>query len=239
MHIPSLTPKLATVSSSLMFVALVGCYGSAPPLPPKVALPTRTPGAPIVLTTKTRVRIESVRKKSQTCPKGHTKESQACIVTHYTVKEPVRRTSSNLTYGVEPLNYAQFKVMTDPHFDEKLERLARYSKVCRRANIPRWVGIGLSLAGATLLGIAAANDAPAASYAGIGSAGGGVASYALGYFIWGGKRCNDARAIYRKVDLSRDEQRVEVHGERAAELMKKRVDEFNMRQTTATKTAHQ
>ncbi len=206
------------------FVA--ACYGAAPPKPAHVQLPMLQSDAEIGVFSESTTTVENVTKQSRTCP-DHPTEDNQCVTTNYTVAEPVTHTTTTATYGTEPINYGQFKVITDPHYDEKLARLDDLAHKCERANIPRYAGIGLMVGG--LIGglIAGVAGSPTGEYALMyGGAGAGLASYALGYFAFGGRDCVEARGLYNEVDLAGRTDTTVYGGDTAVE-MKTLADQFN------------
>lgn len=192
--------KNAAVLSSLFLVA---CYGAAPPKPPVVPLPPTQDGAQILVSTESHTTYENVQKQATSCPQGKSEGDPSCTVTHYNVTEPVTHTTSAAAYGSEPITYAQFKVMTDPHYQEKVEAVGDLGHKCQRANTPRYIGLGMLAAGLLVGPIISAEGGggvgTAVTYGGL--LGGGV-SYAAGYFAFGGRDCNEARAIYNSIDYS-------------------------------------
>src|SRR5690242_2476900 len=104
----------------LILLPLAACYGAAPGRPPRVPLPPAIDDAEVVVHSETKTEIEDVQKQASTCPQGHGQGDPACTVTTYTVAEPVTRTTSTASYADQPISFAQFKVMTDPKWNEKL-----------------------------------------------------------------------------------------------------------------------
>jgi hypothetical protein len=212
---------------------LAACYGAAPPKPARVPLPHTVDGAEIRVHTESRTELEDVPKESTTCPQGHASGSPACVVTRYTVREPVTRTYSSATYAESPISYAQFKVMTDPQYDQKLSRLEELSHRCKRANVPRYVGLGLmvgSLIAAPIVG--KATDSTAASQGTLwGMLGAGSASFALGYFAFGGRDCNEARGIYHDVNVAGFTATTDLEGADLAAEMSELASRFNAGQS--------
>jgi hypothetical protein len=211
---------------------LAACYGAAPPKPARIPLPPPVEGAQIAVHTEESTTIESVAKEAKTCPANYASDRD-CLVTKYTVKEPVTRVHSTATYGDEPISYAQFKVLTDPQYDEKLSRLEGLSQRCKRANVPRYVGLGLmlgSLIAAPIVG--KATDSTAASQGTLwGMLGAGGASFALGYFSFGGRDCNEARGIYNDVEVSGLTGTTTISGGDAAAEMAALAERFNATQS--------
>lgn len=189
---------MKSVAFATLSMSLVACYGAAPPKPARIPLPPPVEGGQIAVYSEDRTAFETVQKQASTCPQGHTEGSPACTVTRYTVKEPVTRTHTTATYADQPISYAQFRVMTDPHYDQKLARLDDLSHKCKRANVPRYAGMGAFLAGLVAGPIVGGTTGQVIFWGGLA---GGTTSYALGYFAFGGRDCNEARAIYRDVEV--------------------------------------
>ena len=195
--------KSAPASFLFALVSLSACYGAAPPKPPLVPMPTLQRGARIDVDTVSKTTMESVAKTASSCPQGVGTGDPSCVVTHYSVMEPVTRTSSQMSYAGEPVTVAQFRVLTDPQYDQEVVALADLAHKCQRANVPRYVGIGMFAVGLlvpTLLG----SHMPSAANEGVfwGGVVGGSASYALGYFSFGGRDCVRARELSNKIDMS-------------------------------------
>lgn len=240
-HVRKLRTQHATRAATALAVLtlLVGCYGAAPPRPEAVPLPALVAGTPISVDSESSTKIELVHRKSETCPQGHTRGSQACVVTRYSEREPVTRTSTTATYGSSPLNYAQFQVLTDPAYESKLAALDEHSKACRGANVPRWIGAGLAIGGLVGFTVGASRGNQAATIGGEIAMAAGAGSYVLGYYAFGGKRCGTARGLYRELDLSTESSMTEVAGADLAEEMKRLADEFNVTsdQASSARTA--
>jgi hypothetical protein len=205
-------------------VSLVACYGSAPGRPPKVPLPTISTDAELVVHSETRTSIENVAKEASSCPAGHNAPDPACTITRYTVAEPVTRTKTTATLGEQALDFAQFKVITDPKWNDKLAELDDLSHKCTRANVPRYAGIGLMVGGLVTGMIVGGSAGKGIAYGGF--IGGGV-SYGVGYFAYGGRDCVRAAALYRELDLSRDTGLTIVEGADTAVEMKTLAEQFN------------
>jgi hypothetical protein len=212
---------------SLAFSALTGCYGAAPPRPATIPLPPIAEGAEIEVRTEVKTTMEDVSKEASTCPAGHAPGSPACTITRYTVSEPVTRTKSTASYAGEPISYAQLRVMTDPDREAKLANLANLSHTCTRANVPRYAGLGLVIGGLILAGIGGSKNSSAVVWSGYGAVALGGGAYALGYFSFGGRDCNEARSLYNQVDVSTQVDWHEVMGQEYASEMKTMADSFN------------
>lgn len=211
---------------------LTACYGAAPPRPAKPALPTLRDDAELVVTTERKTEIEDVAKESTSCPTGHAAGSPACTVHRYTVAEPVTRTHTHATYAGETITYGQFRVLTDNDYDAKLSRLDDLSTGCKRANIPRYIGLGLVLGGLVAIPLSKGNDIVLGSgYAAL--AGGGV-SYGLGYFSFGGRECNAARRLYNDIDMSEESTWQSVQGRDVASEMAALAERFNAQRRPAS-----
>lgn len=218
--------KPAVIALSL---SLAACYGAAPPKPVHVQLPMLQSDAEIGVFSESKTTIEQVQREASTCPQGKSEGDPSCVVTKYTSAEPVTRTTTTATYANAPITYAQFKVLTDPHWDQKLADLDDLAHKCQRANIPRYAGLGLMLGG--LLGgyIVGAATGSAGAEAGVmyGGAGLGAASYALGYFAFGGRQCNEARSLFNELDMSAAVGWNTVEGDDYAVQMKSLAEQFN------------
>lgn len=220
---------------SVMFAAttmVAACYGAAPPRPPQVPLPAQVPGGEIAVASDTKTAFEQVEKEAKTCPAG----AGQCVVTRYTETEPVTRTTTRASYAGAPINYGQFRTMTDPSYDAKLATLADLSRRCERANVPRYLGMGLVVAG-LVAGAAVSGDAgPTIMYAGVGA---GAASYGLGYLAFGGRDCATAATLYRELDMTQAMQYDTVEGARRAAEMQALAEQFNaaIRATAASAAA--
>lgn len=213
-------------------ILLAACYGAAPPRPATIPLPPLRDDAELVVTSESKTEIEDVAKQSTSCPAGHAEGSPACTVHRYTVAEPVTRTYSRASYGGEPLSYGQFRVLTDPDHDRKRARLADLSTRCQRANIPRYLGLGLLLGGLVAIPLSQGNDVVLG--AGYVALAGGAASYTTGYFMFGGRQCNEARRLYHQIDFAEEATWETVQGRRVASEMATLAEQFNARQRPAS-----
>ncbi|HEY1814269.1 MAG TPA: hypothetical protein VGG74_18085 [Kofleriaceae bacterium] len=211
--------------AAFLSLSLAACYGAAPPKPPTVPLPAINAGAEIAVQSESNTSMESVPHEARTCASDGT----GCVTTTYQTTEPVTRTHTTATYNEQPITYAQFNVMTDPRWDQKLAELDDLASKCQRANYPRYAGIaliGVGLVGGLIAGAAGggANAEYALMY---GGAGLGLASYALGYFAFGGRDCVEARALFNEMDMSRAMHENVVDGADVAAQMKTLADQFN------------
>ncbi|HUJ60133.1 MAG TPA: hypothetical protein VLX92_16620 [Kofleriaceae bacterium] len=205
-------------------ISLIACYGAAPPKPPQIPLPQIAEGTPIEVHSETNTTIEAVDKQASTCPAGHAEGDPACVITHYTENEPVTRTTTTASYGGQPINFAQFKVITDPKWNDKLGELDDLSTKCHRANIPRYAGMGLMLGGLVTGLVVGGSAGQAILYGGVGLGG---ASYALGYFAFGGRDCVEARELYNYLNVQEETAWNSVQGADYATQMKALADQFN------------
>jgi hypothetical protein len=197
---------------------LVACYGAAPPRPVTVPLPHLSDDEVLEVQTKSETNIENVSHKSYSCPAGHAEGSPECIVHTYVVAEPVTRTHSTMTLGGAPISVAQFRVLTDRDYDKKLGQLEDLSGQCQHANVPRYVGWGLALAGVVMYS-ASAYTGKLGQQIGFVSLLGGAGAMTWGYYGYGGKKCNEAEALYRDVNHGPElDQTVADGSERALEL---------------------
>jgi hypothetical protein len=168
-----------------------------------------------------------VDKQASACPAGTAEGDPSCKVSSYTVTEPITRTTSAPWYGAEPITYAQFRVMTDPHYDEKLTELEDLSHKCERSNIPRYVGISMMVAGLVAGSIVARDDVTTGSYYAYAGLLGGGATYGLGYFALGGSDCKRARALSSELDMTTAMTLKSVDGPEYAAAMKTLAQRFN------------
>jgi hypothetical protein len=194
--------KSATRLLTPLLLSLVACYGAAPPRPPKVPLPDIQTGAEIDVFSDSKTTYENVQKQSSTCPAGKSEGDPSCLITKYNVTEPVTRTTSRASYATQPITYGQLKVMTDPHYDEKLTTLEDLSHKCQRANTPRYIGLAMLGVGLIVGPIMARVDSTAGAITMYGGLIGGGVSYGAGYFAFGGRDCNRARALSNEVDMT-------------------------------------
>jgi hypothetical protein len=209
---------------------LAGCYGGAPPAPPEVAVSV-VPGEEVEVRARREDTTERVEQKSHTCPQGHSPGSPACVVTTYYERVPVTYYYAKANYAGRTLTLAELDALTDPEWKTRIDKLNEYRAVCKQANVPRFVGLGLLIAGGVAVGIGGSRSDTGLGkgliFGGIGGVGVGLGSYALGYFSFGGKRCNQARAIYDSLPSARDK---EAFGIEQVEEMKNAADRFNAQQ---------
>ncbi len=215
--------------ATLVSLSLAACYGAAPPKPVHVQLPMLQSDAEIGVFSESKTTVENVSHRASTCPQGKSEGDPSCVVTNYVVAEPVTHTTTTATYANAPISYAQFRVLTDPHWDQKLADLDDLSHRCTRANIPRYAGLGLmvgGLLGAYIVGAATGSTGASQGVLWGGVAGGG-ASYALGYFAFGGRQCVEARSLFNSMDMSAALSENVVEGEDYAAEMKSLAEQFN------------
>ena len=216
-------------SVALLSVFAAACYGAAPPKPVHVQLPMIENDAEVGVFSSSKTTIENIEHSASTCPQGKGEGDPSCVITKYTVAEPVTRTTTTASIGNTPISYGQFRVITDPHWDQKLTNLDDLSHKCQRANVPRYVGIGLMVGGLLAGYIVGAATGNTSAEAGMmyGGAGAGGLSYALGYFAFGGRDCVEARGLYNELDMSQAVGWNSVEGESYATEMKALADQFN------------
>lgn len=207
-----------------VLLLLPACYGAAPGKPPRIPLPPVVDDAEVAVHSETKTEVEDVQKQASSCPQGHGPGDPACTVTTYTVAEPVTRTTSTATYADQPISFAQFKVLTDPKWNEKLAELDELATKCKRANIPRYAGLGFMLGGLVTGMIVGGDSGKTIAYGGFGA---GAASYTLGYFAFGGADCVRAQRLYDELDLSREMAWNSVQGADYATEMKALAQQFN------------
>jgi hypothetical protein len=211
----------------VVIASLTACYGSAPPPPTKIPLPSLVDGEEIRVTSQDITKIEQVTHEAKSCNEA-TPDPQHCTKTTYTEAEPVTRTHTTASYGGQPINYAQLRVLGDPQYDAKLAQLEELSHVCRRANIPRYVGLAAILGGIVVaqIGSSPKNSNYPVEFAGFAAIAGGITSYAIGYYTMGGRECREARALYEELEVG-NKTWSDVIGSGYAEEMKALAEKFN------------
>jgi hypothetical protein len=222
----------AAVFGGLSLAALAlsaGCYGAAPPRPERVAVPELGADANLEVYSHSATTYENVNRESETCPQGHTTGSSSCVKTTYTVKEPVTRTISTATIGGTPIDYAQFQVISNPRYEEDLVTLADHSEACQEANLPRYIGMGLAIAGVVAYSVGASKSNSTVANIGLLGLAGGAGSYTAGYFAFGGNRCVQAAGLYREINYALYNGQTEIRGSVTALEMKTLADQFNQR----------
>ena len=219
---------MKTVAASLRHLAiavsisgLAGCYTAAPPEAPHVPLPRTVDGASIDVSSVSKTTLETIDKTARTCAQNNGAD---CVETHYSVTEPVTRTKTTATYAGEPINYGQFLVMTNPKYDKQAAELAELTHKCHVANLPRYLGISLIIGG--FVADAIVQKTPGAILA-VGGAAAGITSYALGYYSFGGRECNQANELAQHVDMSNRMPLLVVDGNEEADEMKTLAEKFN------------
>ena len=195
-------------------------------------MPTLRDDAEVVVATESKTEIEDVTKQSSTCPAGHAEGSPACVITRYSVAEPVTRTYSKASYGGEPISYGQLRILSDKDYDRKLSHLDDLSTGCKRANIPRYIGLGLLLGGLVAIPLSKGNDIVLAT--GYVAVAGGAVSYGAGYFAFGGRQCNEARRLYNDIDMSQESTMETVQGRDSASEMATLAEQFNAQRRPAS-----
>lgn len=211
-------------------VLSAGCYGSAPPPAPKVSVQV-VPGETITVEASAEEAIEKQEKKSYTCPQGHVPGSPQCLVTTYWEDTPVIHYQGEASYASNTLTLAELAALTDPKWNENLEKLEAYRDACQGANVPRWIGLSLLIGGLVGMGVGAAledkDTGKAVVYGGIGAIGVGIGSYTLGYFAFGGNKCSPASQIYNSIPSTKE---TKVYTKSEVEAMKKAAKDFNSRE---------
>ncbi len=223
-----MTPRIACV----LLVGLAACYGAAPPHPVVVPLPPMSGGELLDVHTESKTVVENVAHHSSTCPQGHAEGDPACVVTTYTVAEPVTRTHSTASLDGSPVSIAQFRVLTDAMYDAKIAELAELSHHCKRANMPRYLGMGLVLGG--LIALGASNKLGSIGLVlGYGGLAAGSVSYGFGYFGYGGRECVAATRLYEQINYGSNPGEM-LDGTDAASEMATLAAEFNARREHAS-----
>jgi hypothetical protein len=120
-------------------------------------------------------------------------------------------------------------VLTDPGYKDKVARLDRLRDRCQHADVPRWIGTTLMLGGLVTTLVGAGKKDPIIASVGGNMFAGGVGSYFIGYYKYGGAECNRARLLYDEVDVEVGLRQLEVMGTDRAAEMKILAKEFNDR----------
>jgi hypothetical protein len=202
--------------------AMTACYGAAPTRPIKVPVPDLMADAQMTVRTTSETTMEDVKRESRTCTET---APPVCSTQTYTVAEPVTRTTFRASYGGESISAGQFLTMTDPDYDAKLSRFDRLVTNCKRANIPRYIGIG-SLLVAALLSKAESTVGIVTRRVGLI---GGTSSYALGYIFLGGRDCVKAEELHRSINFAPLASQNEIEGAHNAQGIAELVEKFNSR----------
>ena len=229
---PSASSSLLSTACALL---LGGCFALKPPGPivSSASLDGIDPAAPVEVETEQTTALEDVRKTSSTCPPGHASGSPDCVVTHYTVTEPVSRTTTTMIAGSHQLTYAQFLTLTESDRPQRVSELGDKTKTCNRARIPRYVSVGLGVVGVSLLVYGATQGNKPLTYtgAGVSAAALGVGAGAL---VMAKGSCREARSLAESLDLSGRDQTT-VRGAEAAKEIRALADEHNRRSPQAVR----
>ena len=169
--------------TTMLFVMATACYGMPPPVVP-VALPMLSDEATLKVQTVSRTAIEDHSTQQRTCPANVTDQnSPQCLVTTRQVQVPVTHVEITATYGPEVISYAQFRLLTDVHYQDKVARLNELRGYCRYSTFPQQAGAVL-LFGGLITGLVGLTDSAVnyVDYVGWGSVAVGLASAFLGYY---------------------------------------------------------
>ncbi|MBV1858245.1 MAG: hypothetical protein KUG77_07525, partial [Nannocystaceae bacterium] len=194
---------LSSLLVSACALSVSGCFAlKAPdPIVSSVALDGIDPTAALDVETKVVTALENVEKKSSSCPSGHAEGSPECVVTRFTVKEPVTRTKTTMVSGSHRLTYAQFLTIAEHDRPQRAAALESDISKCKRARIPRYISIGLGVVAVGLLGYGAARQNKPLTYAGAGVGGTALIAGGAGLVMAKGS-CRDARASAAELDLT-------------------------------------
>lgn len=218
----------ALVLSSIVLATASACTLKPPgPVVTTVPVPSAPEGTPIEVSTMTTNELEAVEKKSETCPQGHATGSPDCIVTYYTVQEPVKRTKTTMTYGGQRLTHAQFLTLAEVDRTQKIATLEDKTAQCKRARVPRYVAIALGVGAGAALGYAIATQNKVGTYVGIGLGAGALTAAGVGFGMSRGS-CQTAQNLARELDLTHKDETV-VRGPSNATKIDALADEYNAR----------
>ena len=153
-----------------------GCYGAAHEPPARPQAPALTPGAT--------ASVERARHKAFLDSTGSYHDGS---------------TSLTFRYGDQRLSYSQYRALVDPRWSATLDEYDELVKRCQRANIPKYIGYAAIVGGFAfgIWGNQIVGDNEQAQAAGFyGGVGLGVAAYAAGYLLFGGRACNEAGRMW-------------------------------------------
>jgi hypothetical protein len=112
----------------------------------------------------------------------------------------VRSTSLSFSYNGEPKTYTEYRAIVDPNWNATLDRHEELVKRCKRARIPKYIGIPLivvGMLGGQAIGKAMFGENENAQGATVGViAGTGALTWFSGYLFFGGRACNEAEAMW-------------------------------------------
>jgi hypothetical protein len=189
---------MAMMSTRLVCVLLLvaGCYDVPPPRVPQPDVPAFVPGATIDVETRSVEEMRRVRSHDEVCSGG----SCSDISTSHT--EPVTVKHATATYGGNKVTFGQAEALADPTYVADWQHMEQLSANCRHAAIPKYAGEVLTTVGLLLFvdGTATSDGSIQPLPTALGAVGlaAGIASYALGKYVFGGQDCAEATAIYGK-----------------------------------------
>lgn len=216
-------------ATAYICLTLVGCYGAGPKKPAAITLPQAPAHAKVSYKSRKVTEMEDVEKRAESCPQGMPSGHKSCVVTKYSVREPVTRTHTTMMLGTDPISFAQLIVLSDFERDKKLEELGKYSAYCETAKIPRWVGNGLAIAGVVAIGVSASRGNEVLRNIGYGSLAAGAGGYGVGYFFFGGRQCRKADHLYADLEVSHMTDWLTVLGPNRAREVQAMAERYNQR----------
>jgi hypothetical protein len=157
------------------------CYGAAHPRPPKAELPPLADGATLDID------VGSMRYWS---------DSRLRYITDHQI--------NRMSYNNIPLTYHEARSLADPSWEDKLTAYDGLVKRCRRANVPRYLGFTGVVAGAGLYiygGALFQENGRLQQIVSTSVLAFGLASYAAGYYLLGGRACHEAEEVYKALHL--------------------------------------
>jgi len=177
-----------------LLALLAGCYDNPPPRVPHVDAPAIVPGATLDVESSVTAERRRVTDHEAVCVGGH------CDTVSVTSHQVVDIHHASATYNGIPLTYGQALALADPTFLKDQDEMARLTKSCERAAVPKLVGEVLFLAGdlGVIQGAATSDGSINEPWfaLGVGAIVGGIASYALGKYVFGGQDCAPAKEIF-------------------------------------------
>ena len=177
-----------------------GCYELPPPKVPRPELPPIVAGATLEVDSRHTTERRPVTSHDRVCVGAD------CSTVSVTSSERVDVHRASATYNGTPVTLGQAQALGDPSYLEDLQAMQDLTATCNHAKVPKYIGEALFFAGTLLLinGAGTSDGSTKEPYFGLGIAGmaGGIVSYALGKYVFGGQACSEAQEIY---DRRRDE----------------------------------
>ncbi len=177
------------------FLALTGCYELPPPKVPRPELPPIVAGATLEVDARDTTERRPVTSRERVCV------GSDCSTVSVTSNERVNVHRASATYNGSPVTLGQAQALGDPTYLRDLQRMQDLTGTCDHAKVPKYLGEALFTVGTLLIinGAGTSDGSIKEPYFGLGIAGmaGGIVSYALGKYVFGGQACDEALSIYQ------------------------------------------